>query len=256
MNRFEIINEAREIAHLDQLHAVDSDTDGIISETEITDPEYKSSVSKYNLQLEQVLTSRPWLYAHDMKSGSAIVPVADDDASVADLGYKYRYKLSGVIEVLSINPNDSKRFRNIIPDTKQALRAGVSYLPWYDGVIPADTDKGFVYLQEHNPNSVTVTNGILHSDCEVNTAFVKKNVDIERTPASFQLYFAHVLGAYFAFTRGKNAKRAKEIEQMIPSLANQAIRDEKAFKTNPHYSTIINWISTYYSNANLLGGGY
>ena len=261
MTKSQIINRARGLALLEKLHDLDKQVD----------PEnpFASDIEdmnmEYDLAMDELIRSRPWLYAHDILMGSTISPLtevvdADGDgvttnaevkAKQIELGYKYRYTLpSFVLDVVAINRDENSRFRNIIPETREALRAGISYFPELDG-YPSRDDKGFVFVKGSNDGG---TFGVLHSDTEVKSVFVKKEIDIRRAPGSFQNYFCHVLAVPLARIYGESAAKARELENLLPDLAMKAIRDEKSVaRTNSHYQTILNWIDTSLSHLATVG---
>ena len=228
----DIINFALRLAHQQEIH-----------EADINDPqgEFKDALDIYNLYLERLTNSRPWLYAHTIYRGSQITDITDTgipERDILDLGYKYQYTLpASTLEVLCINKEENDRFRNVIPNTQQALRAGISYIPEIDG-LPSKDDTGFAFV-----------NGVLHSDTEVKSVFAKKKIDAVNAPASFKIYLSHTIAVVYADTLGQSSKRAMQLEDKIPSIAMEAVRDEQSFQTNTHYSTILNWINTYYTHA-------
>ena len=235
MTREQIINRARQLALLEELHDLTvpvSVPNPFKSDIEAMDREYK-------LAMDKVIRSRPWLYAHDLKTNIT----TESGDGLINLGYKYRYSIDdSVLDVIAINQNENERFRNVIPETRQALRAGISYFPEIDG-YPTERQDGFVFVD-----------GILHSDVVVKSAFVKKEIRPEQTPGSFQDYFCHVLAVPLARIFGESAEKAKELENLLPDLAMEAIRDEKAVaRTNSHYRTILNWIDTSLSHLATVG---
>ena len=191
------------------------------------------------MQLSKLVKSRPWLFVHDIVDESKISETEDG----SNLGYKYKYRVTGVkaVDVIEVNYEDSHTFRNIIPNTKQALRAGFSYYPRVDGIPGSREEKNFVFV-----------NGIIHSDEEVTSAVIKKDIagdNIQDTPESFQDYFAHVLAKIIASTTAQSVARSNELKDEILSKAIEAIRDEQSMTTNPHLNTIFNWIQSYYVNS-------
>ena len=235
MTREEIINRARQLALLEELHDLALPVDAnnpFASDIRAMDREYK-------LAMDKVIRSRPWLYAHDLKTN---ITTASGD-NLINLGYKYRYSIDDtVLDVIAINQNENERIRNVIPETREALRAGISYFPEIDG-YPTENREDFVFVD-----------GILHSDVIVRSAFVKKEIRPEQTPGSFQDYFCHVLAVPLARIFGESAAKARELEDLLPDLAMEAIRDEKAVaRTNSHYRTILNWIDTSLSHLVTVG---
>ena len=245
---FAIINFAMSLAHQSQFTSRDrmvgqpdplTDEDPLNDVAEDQVSAYEEAKNIYDLYLEDLTNSRPWLYAHNILMADEFQM---EPTEGIDLGYKFTYKLPpNVTDVLAVNIEENDKFRNIIPNTKQALRAGISYIPQIDG-FPPKSEQGFVFVDEY-----------LHSDTEIKSLFVKQTINIARCPASFTKYLAYTIAVVYADTLGQSSKRAQDLERKLPDLAMAAIRDEKSFKTNTHYATIINWISAYYDNAYFFG---